>query len=370
MIFDRYVCRLVWQYVVIILAGFVGLFALFDLINELEEIGKGSYGIPQALAFIGLRLPGMAYEVFPLSALIGGLWALSQVAASSEFTVARASGFTPAMGLRMVGRAGLPLVLLVLILSEVVLPVTEAVANNIRLSSLGRSNVSALQTGFWLRDRPAEAGVERMVNVQGGQPSDRLMGVTVYEFDDSRRLRRVLRAEGARVGAEQADGQQVWTLDGVVAVQMNGEGMTQRSRHERLELSSALGVGTLGALLVRPEQMSAYKLAVYARYLDDGKLKSKVYWQAFWRKVAYPLSVWVMLVLALPAAYLQARAGSVGPKVFVGILLGIGFTLLNSFFSHLGALTTWPAPLLAAMPGLMALALGLGLFWMSQRRPF
>lgn len=370
MIFDRYVCRMVWQHVLIILAGFVGLFALFDLINELEEIGKGSYGLPQALAFIGLRLPGMAYEVFPLSALIGGLWALSQVAASSEFTVARASGFSPAMGLRMVGRAGLPIVLVVLVLSEVVLPVTESVANNIRLGSLGRSSASALQTGFWLRDRLPQAGTERMVNVQGGQPSERLLGVTVYEFDEARRLRRVLRSEDAVVGPEQASGMQSWTLTRVTEVLMDGEGKTSRTDHDSLSMMSGLSVGTLGALLVRPEQMSAFKLAVYARYLEEGKLKSKVYWQAFWRKVAYPLSIWVMLVLALPAAYLQARAGSVGPKVFVGILLGIGFTLLNSFFAHLGALTTWPSPLLAAMPSLMALALGLGLFWFAQRRSF
>ena len=55
-----------------------------------------------------------------------------------------------------------------------------------------------------------------------------------------------------------------------------------------------------------------------------------------------------MMALALPFAYMQARAGMVGVKVFLGIMLGIFFHMLNSLFSHIGLLQNWP-PLAAAV---------------------
>ena len=61
-----------------------------------------------------------------------------------------------------------------------------------------------------------------------------------------------------------------------------------------------------------------------------------------WKKLFYPLATLVMMALALPFAYMQARAGMVGVKVFLGIMLGIFFHMLNSLFSHIGLLQNWP----------------------------
>jgi lipopolysaccharide export system permease protein len=54
-------------------------------------------------------------------------------------------------------------------------------------------------------------------------------------------------------------------------------------------------------------------------------------------------------------------------KVFGGIMLGMSFQLINTLFSHVGMLNTWPAPMTAATPGLIYLALGLaGLKWVDR----
>ena len=121
---------------------------------------------------------------------------------------------------------------------------------------------------------------------------------------------------------------------------------------------------------MKPEQMSARELFLYVDYLQAGKQASGRYEIAFWKKMIYPVAVWVMLVLALPAAYIQARGGALGLKVFLAIVAGIGFHLANSLFSHLGLLNDWPALMIAAIPSLLALGLGLVMLWQLQRRAF
>jgi lipopolysaccharide export system permease protein len=55
-----------------------------------------------------------------------------------------------------------------------------------------------------------------------------------------------------------------------------------------------------------------------------------------------------MIALALPFAYLSARSGGVSLKVFVGIMLGVSFVLVNNVFRHLGLLGNWTPWIVAA----------------------
>ncbi|KOR20941.1 LptF/LptG family permease, partial [Burkholderia cenocepacia] len=132
-------------------------------------------------------------------------------------------------------------------------------------------------------------------------------------------------------------------------------------------LRSDLTPQILSVLLVSPERMSIINLFRYIQHLRENQQDTQRYDIALWRKLLYPFAVFVMLVLSLPFAYLHTRAGVVGVKVFGGIMLGMSFQLLNTLFSHIGTLNTWPAPLTAATPGLIYLALGLfALKWVDR----
>ena len=89
----------------------------------------------------------------------------------------------------------------------------------------------------------------------------------------------------------------------------------------------------------------------------------------FWKKALYPLACLVMVALALPFAYLQARAGGVSLKVFGGIMLGISFVLLNNVAGHLGVLREWTPWVVAATPSLTYLLLSMAAFaWLVRYR--
>ena len=76
-----------------------------------------------------------------------------------------------------------------------------------------------------------------------------------------------------------------------------------------------------------------------------------------------------MVALALPFAYMHARAGSVSLKVFGGIMLGISFVLLNNLSGHIGMLRGWTPWVAAASPSLVYLLLSMGAFaWLVRYR--
>src|SRR5216110_2247418 len=118
----RYIGREVLLATLLIFAALVMLFAFFDLIHELGSVGRGGYTISAALLFVGLQLPSRMYELFPVATLIGTLFALAQLVASSEYTVMRASGAS----LLQVGwalvRIGIPLSLVTFLAGEFVAP--------------------------------------------------------------------------------------------------------------------------------------------------------------------------------------------------------------------------------------------------------
>src|SRR5208283_3048209 len=90
----HYLWREIASATLFVLLSLIGIFALFDLINQLGDVGRSGYQFVQALIFVALLAPAHTYELMPIAALIGTIYALSKLAANSEFTIMRVSGMT------------------------------------------------------------------------------------------------------------------------------------------------------------------------------------------------------------------------------------------------------------------------------------
>lgn len=372
----RYLRREILSAVVFVLFGFLALFAFFDFIKELEEVGRAGYKIQHALLYVALAMPSHAYELMPIAALIGTIYALAQFASHSEFTAMRAAGLGRGLALRYIIQVGVILALLTLLTGEVLTPPAEKLAQRVRLSALGASVVNQFRSGLWIKDtlKDADGQVERtrFVNVQEVLPDTSLKGVRVFEFDPTLRLSEVLVSQTGQFVPPGS-----WQLQGVertlLTTSTGALGIpslkAQQSKLPELIWQSELNPGILGVLMVVPQRMSAWDLARYVDHLRDNNQRADRYEIALWTKLVYPIAVMVMMTLALPFGYLQVRAGSIGYKVFAGIMLGIAFHFLNGLFSHLGLLNTWPAWVAASVPSLMALVLALALLtWVDRAR--
>lgn len=372
----RYLSREIVSSVLFVLFGFLALFAFFDLVNELEDIGRGGYKLQHAVGYVALGLPSRVYEVMPIAALIGTIFALSQFAAHSEFTAMRAAGLGRGKALAAIVAVGFWFAIGTAVVGEVLTPQSEKLAQKVRLSAMGDAVGGQFRSGLWIRDtlKDASGKVERMrfVNIRDLLPDTTLRWVRIFEFDRDFRLVEIIEADRGRFVPPES-----WRLESVqrtlfepVTVADNAVALrATRTAVPQSKWVSELNPDILGVLMLVPERMSAWTLLQYVRHLRDNQQRADRYEIALWKKVVYPIAVIVMMTLALPFAYLQARAGGIGYKVFAGIMLGVAFHFLNSLFAHLGLLNTWPAWLAASIPSMFAALLALGMLaWVDRAR--
>jgi lipopolysaccharide export system permease protein len=353
---ERYFARQIYGNVLFVLAAFLGLFAFFDLIRELADLGRGEYQLRQVFGFVLLSAPTNAYELFPIAVLIGTLYVLAHLASNSEYTVMRASGLSPRRAALVLGKIGLAFVVVTFMLGEWVAPAAEEQAQKIKLRAMSAMIGQDLQSGLWFKDEGS------FINVREARQANALRGVRIFQFDADYRLRRMT---SAKSGDYRGEG--VWRLSGVVETEFTPQGPRTTRLAER-EWRSAVSPDMLDALIVRPERMSAFALHKYTQHLAGNRQKTERYEIALWKKLVYPLATLVMMALALPFAYMQARAGAVGLKVFLGIMLGIFFHMLNSLFSHIGLLQNWPPVSAAVLPSAAFLLAAMAMMWWVERR--
>lgn len=351
--------------------AFLSLFAFFDLLDELPAIGHPSpldpsqlYGMPQALLYVGLLLPSRLYELLPIAVLTGSIYGLVRLAQSSEFTILRTSGLGPWRALKNLLVMGLGFAVLTMLVGDYLAPWADRHGQLLKAAYRGQINIG--QTGAWLKERGENT--QSSVNIRTLSADGRLQGIRIFEFDDAGRIRQTLMADSAAV--DNARG--LWVLQGVEQrsfLEANGGLRPQHKLLDQLEWPNSINTDMISVALLRPDRMRTIDLFNYIRHLQANNQSTQRYEIEFWRKVFYPLSCLVMVVLALPFAYLHFRDKGLAIYVFAGVMLGISFFLLNNVFGYIGNLRAWVPWMTAAAPSLLYSAVSLGAFgWLVLKR--
>jgi lipopolysaccharide export system permease protein len=352
----RYLATEILAATALVFAALVMLFAFFDLVEQIKDLGRGAYTMRRILIYVLLSLPDHVYQLFPVAALIGTLFALAQLVAGSEYTVMRTSGVSTARFAVTLATIGFLFATVTFVIGEFIAPPAEQLAQRVRSQSITGLVAQEFRSGLWIKDDKI------FINVVEVLPDATLRGVRIYEFDPGNRLRSISYAQR---GAYQSDRR--WLLEDVIQTRFEDRKTTVH-QFAQTHWQSVLEPDLINVLLVKPEQMSAWRLYAYTQHLKENRQKALRYEIALWIKLTYPLAVLVMMVLALPFAHFQGRQAGVGAKIFAGIMLGIGFYFLNRLFSHLGLLNDWPPAMSALMPMATFLLAAMGLMWWQERR--
>jgi lipopolysaccharide export system permease protein len=354
---QRYIGRDVLFATLLIFGALLALFAFFDLIHELGDVGRGDYTISRALLYVTLHLPSRLYELFPVAALIGTLFAIAQLVANSEYTVMRASGMSLARVTWSVLRVGLPLAAATFLAGEYVAPPAERIAQTVRTSSdSSRVVAQQFESGFWFKQDLT------FVNIRTVLADMTLSGVRMYEFGDDLRLKVVRIAQSGRFAG---NGQ--WELENVKSTEI-GTDATRVTTEPVFLWTTVLRPSILNVYQVAPERLELGALYDNIRVLGNNAQKTSRFEIAFWNKVFYPLAVLVMMVLALPFAHFQRRQGGVGFRIFAGTMIGLSFFLLGRLFSNLGLLNDWPPLFSAVFPLAFFTAIAVAMMGWIERR--
>ncbi|MBS1161743.1 MAG: permease YjgP/YjgQ [Proteobacteria bacterium] len=356
-LYQRYLMREILAAIALVLAAFLALFAFFDLINELRSVGNNGYQLQHALISVALSVPGLVYELIPIAALIGTLYALTTLARHSEITVLRASGLATRDLLMTLFRVAGLLALLTFVVGEGLVPFSERVAQEMRARAMSRVIAQqGFESGLWIKDGRS------FINIRQATLDARLQGLRIYKFNELSALESVTDAEEASFVPPGH-----WLLKGVVRTVLAGE-TSRVEREASSEWISAVNPDLLSVLMVAPERMSLFGLVNYTQHLLDNHQKTERYEVAIWKKIFYPLAALVMVALALPFGYSHSRVSSGSLKMFLGVMTGILFYALNGLFSNLGVINSWPPLASATVPSALFMAAAMGMLWWVERR--
>ena len=349
---DLYIGRTIVHQAFVVMAVLVGLFALVIFIDQIDDIGSGDYGVMRAFVFVGLSVPRIVYEVFPMAVLLGAILGLSSMARDSELIVIRASGVSVARMTLSALKFGAFFVLVAILIGELVSPYSETLAQQVKAKALHRNIDQGTSFGLWFRD------ADTYVNVNEVMPNLSLRNIKIFRFADHDRLHSLVDAEVASF----VEG--AWQISNVNTTIIDDEGFAEIKDSDRQVWQTSVTQEMMKMFAVQPAQLSMAQLRKYIGHLKRNHQDTRASELAYWGKWMLPVSTAVMVVLAIPFVLGSIRAGTMGRNLFLGSLMGLSFFFFSQVFGYVVLVHGVPPLLGATLPS----AIFLGIAMMMYRR--
>jgi len=322
------------------------LFNLFTFSDELGDLSE-TYGLKEIFYYLALTTPGIFCELIPASGLLGSLFILGAMANNRELIAMRASGLSIFGIIRAVMLAGVFLVITSIMIGEFVAPHTERMAKILRLTAQNRQLEINSDYGIWLREDKKFISVRQIID------DHNLADISIYELNEQRHLQQALHADSAIFL-----GNQRWELKGIKVSEISTQQILA-SQQEHLVWLTSIAPNLLRSAVINPNNLTFVDLNHYIDFLKKNHQKSHIYELAFWERIVNPFVIFIMLLLSAPFIISVKRGVSVGERMMIGIVIGMGFNIIDKVVGHLGLIYALNPILIAFIPCLSMLILAL-----------
>ncbi|OCA52585.1 LPS export ABC transporter permease LptG [Photorhabdus namnaonensis] len=355
-VLDRYIGRTILQTILMTLFMLVSLSGIIKFVDQLRKVGQGEYTTISAGLYALLSVPKDIQIFFPMAALLGALLGLGTLATRSELVVMQAAGFTRMQIAGSVMKTAIPLVILTMVIGEWVAPQGEQMARNYRAQKMLGGSLVSTTKGMWAKDGDDFIYIQRIVS------DTEIKGVNIYHFSDDKKLLSVKYAASA-VYDEDSD---LWKLSQVEESDLTDSKKITGSQRISADWKILLTPEQLNVVALEPEALSISGLYQYIKYLKQSGQESGRYQLNMWKKIFAPLSVAVMMLMALSFIFGPLRTVPMGVRIVTGITFGFLFYVLNEVFGPLSLVYNMPAVLAALLPSLSFLIVSIYLLLKRQ----
>ncbi|MCW7764426.1 lipopolysaccharide ABC transporter permease LptG [Photorhabdus luminescens] len=355
-VLDRYIGRTILQTILMTLFMLVSLSGIIKFVDQLRKVGQGEYTTISAGLYALLSVPKDIQIFFPMAALLGALLGLGTLATRSELVVMQASGFTRMQIAGSVMKTAIPLVILTMVIGEWVAPQGEQMARNYRAQKMLGGSLVSTTKGMWAKDGDDFIYIQRIVS------DTEIKGVNIYHFSDDKKLLSVKYAASA-VYDEDSD---LWKLSQVEESDLTDSKKITGTQRLSADWKILLTPEQLNVVALEPEALSISGLYQYINYLKQSGQESGRYQLNMWKKIFAPLSVAVMMLMALSFIFGPLRTVPMGVRIVTGISFGFLFYVLNEIFGPLSLVYSMPAVLAALLPSLLFLTVSIYLLLKRQ----
>lgn len=315
-VFDRYIVRTILGSVLLVICVLLVLGALLLFIEQQDDIGVGHYTALSALWFTLLNLPQQAYELLPITALIGSLLGLGALARGSELVVIRATGVSIWRIAGAAALAGLILIAVEVLLGEFLAPPLQETAKEQKAFSKF-NNISFGGAGAWVRDG------NLIINVARQSGERQFGGMQVFELSPDHHLRAIGHAGRATAGPDRK-----WLLSDYTESRFADDKVLAQPLGRRM-LESNVTAGFLGLAVEDPGQLTSRALLRLIDYLQSNSLNAREYLFAFSSRLARTAAIEFSVLLAIPFVLGSLRSAGAGTRMFMGLIVGVVLFLLQ-----------------------------------------
>lgn len=348
---SRYLSRQILAGLALATAVLLPLFAFLDLLDQLDDVGQGTYRIEDAFVYVILLLPRRFIELAPFIALMGNVMALGRLAVNHELTSMRAAGMSPAQIGKESLRVGLLLVLVILAMEQYLAPSLQQEALLRRTAALEQSAELGQDLGTWSRDEGHILRIGSMLN------RDTATDIEILRLDSDGFLETYTFAARADIISDEE-----WRLHDVVVKTFEGQDVTSRAMESSV-WKPFLDSGQIATLMKPPESLSPLELFRYVQFLRSTGQEADAYSLALWRKGGGMLTTIAMLLLSVPFVFGSVRGG-LGSRLVLAGLTGLGIYLLDQITANIGLLLDLNPAVIALLPGLLLILIGS--FWLQR----
>ena len=343
---DRYVGKAAILGILVVWVSLTALMMMFSLLAELRDTTV-NYVASDVFWFVLQTGPRLAYQIFPVSALMGSLLGIGSLASANELIAFRTSGVSR-LRLAAAGMAGALLITVpVMAIGEWVAPDAEQQARAFRLSQLTGQVIIGGPSGMWMRDGSDIVNIRRpLLSAGRGHQSINFQDIEIHHFDGFSELQKITRAEKAFFDGEQ------WTLETVTQTKISESGVIAL-KLERTPWISGVKPELLESAVTRPPYLSIRVLWDQLKYLQSNGLDDRIYKSAFWEKIIYPFGIVALVLAGMPFVFGYSRQHNLGFRLFIGMTLGGVFMLVNGVAQNFATAYSLPVAFSTALPSIL-----------------
>jgi len=339
MIIYRYIAYQVLIGFAISTAILLPLFSFFDLLDQLDDVGKGTYRAIDAFFYTAMLLPRRFIQIAPFVALLGTVIALGKLAVNSELIALRVAGLSPQrISFAPLGM-GVLLLLTVAILEQFAAPQLQQKAITYRAIALEQSAELGRNLGIWTRNEHNILRIGQIVN------NKRAADIELLQLDADGFIVTHTLAGFADIVEED-----VWELSDAIVRTFQDGGRVSVSRVDAVRWSSFVNPEDIATLTKPPESLSPLELYRHVEFLRSTGQDADSYALALWRKAGSALMTIAMLLLSIPFVFGSIRSG-LSNKLIFATLIGMGVYLLDQIIANAGLILHFNPALVALGPG-------------------
>lgn len=347
-ILHRYIAKTVIVAIFMVMMMVMALSFFISVLGEFRDIGIKDYGFLEAMLHSLLFLPSNLYQFFPMVVLLGGILGLGMLASNQELMVMRASGVSFQKIIKAVVTGALVFVLVVTLVGEWVAPHANFLASKRKGSAQNGGQAVATATGVWIHEGDSFFHIKQVTGLH------HLEGVTRYQFDATHHLMTAYYAKAMDFEHDH------WSMRDLIKTNFSADSITSELIPASI-WNVTLNPNLLMVGMIEPEEMTLKNLYSYTRHLQENGLGATEFQFSFWKRLFQPLATIAMILLAIPFVLTISRSTIIGWRIFMGVMLGFAFYIINAFLGQLCVvfqLSPWFA---ALFPILLFASLGYGI---------